>query len=98
MGPADTHGRAGGGAAVRIFAHKIAQILCVRSLADDDGRSRNYLVTGQVFFASAERFADAFDFKEVLQSVRIDVSRRGAVIRGSHSLSAHRRILLQRSG
>jgi SulP family sulfate permease len=31
-------------------------------------------VSGQVFFASSERFADAFDFKEVLDSVVIDVS------------------------
>ncbi|MDQ3206401.1 MAG: STAS domain-containing protein, partial [Pseudomonadota bacterium] len=28
-----------------------------------------------VFFASAESFVSAFDFKEVLQRVRIDVSR-----------------------
>jgi SulP family sulfate permease len=36
---------------------------------------RTYRVTGQVFFASTERFAAAFDFKEVVDSVRIDVSR-----------------------
>jgi SulP family sulfate permease len=28
-----------------------------------------------VFFASAERFANAFDYKEVIDTVRIDVSR-----------------------
>lgn len=33
------------------------------------------LVTGQVFFASADRFVAAFDFKEVIERVRIDVSR-----------------------
>uniref|UniRef100_UPI003561AF05 STAS domain-containing protein n=1 Tax=Immundisolibacter sp. TaxID=1934948 RepID=UPI003561AF05 len=32
-------------------------------------------VTGQVFFASAERFVDAFDYREVIETVRIDVSR-----------------------
>ena len=31
--------------------------------------------TGQLFFVSASRFADAFDFKEVLENVIIDVSR-----------------------
>jgi len=32
-------------------------------------------VTGQVFFASAEAFIAAFDFREVIEKVRIDVSR-----------------------
>ncbi|PKO29383.1 MAG: sodium-independent anion transporter [Betaproteobacteria bacterium HGW-Betaproteobacteria-9] len=57
------------------FAHKVGQILRVRSMSDNEGRSRTYTVTGQVFFASAERFANAFDFKEVVDTVRIDVSR-----------------------
>lgn len=57
------------------FAHKVGQILRVRSQADNEGRSRTYTVTGQVFFASAERFANAFDYREVIDRVRIDVSR-----------------------
>jgi SulP family sulfate permease len=32
-------------------------------------------VIGQVFFASADRFVAAFDFKEVIDKVSIDVSR-----------------------
>ncbi|MEZ5646476.1 MAG: SulP family inorganic anion transporter [Burkholderiaceae bacterium] len=57
------------------FAHKVGQILRVRSQAEDQGRSRTYQVVGQVFFASADRFAQAFDYKEVIDRVRIDVSR-----------------------
>ncbi|MDP3092483.1 MAG: SulP family inorganic anion transporter [Nitrospira sp.] len=57
------------------FAHKIGRILHVGSKAEDEGRLRIYVVTGQVFFASAERFLNAFDFKEVIEKVRIDVSR-----------------------
>jgi SulP family sulfate permease len=57
------------------FAHKVGQILRVGSLADDEGRQRNYTITGQVFFATADRFINAFDFKEVIERVRIDVSR-----------------------
>ncbi len=57
------------------FAHKVGQILKVRSQAEDEGRTRTYTVIGQVFFASAERFANAFDYKEVIDQVRIDVSR-----------------------
>ncbi len=56
------------------FAHKVGQILRVRSRIADEGRSRVYEVKGQVFFASAERFAESFDYKEVLEKVRIDVS------------------------
>lgn len=57
------------------FAHKVGQILRVRSLAEDEGRVRSYAVSGQVFFATAERFINAFDYKEVIDRVRIDVSR-----------------------
>ena len=57
------------------FAHKVGQILHVKPMAEDGGRVRTYTVTGQVFFASAERFVNAFDYKEVIEKVRIDVSR-----------------------
>jgi sulfate permease, SulP family len=57
------------------FAHKVARIMRVTSLAEDDGRVRTYHVLGQVFFASADRFTNAFDYKEVIEKVRIDVSR-----------------------
>jgi len=57
------------------FAHKVGQILRVRSQAEDEGRTRTYTILGQVFFASADRFTQAFDYKEVIEKVRIDVSR-----------------------
>jgi SulP family sulfate permease len=57
------------------FAHKVGQILVVRSQAAPDGRQRAYTVLGQVFFASADRFVNAFDYKEVIEGVQIDVSR-----------------------
>jgi SulP family sulfate permease len=57
------------------FAHKVGQILHIRSMAEDEGRVRTYRISGQVFFASAERFVNAFDYKEVIDKVRIDVSR-----------------------
>ncbi|MCB1885999.1 MAG: SulP family inorganic anion transporter [Rhodocyclaceae bacterium] len=57
------------------FAHKVGRILHVGSISEDEGRLRSYRVTGQVFFASAEAFIAAFDFKEVIDRVRIDVSR-----------------------
>lgn len=57
------------------FAHKVGQILYVRSLVDEGGRTRSYRVFGQVFFASADRFIAAFDYREVIEKVSIDVSR-----------------------
>ena len=57
------------------FAHKVGQILRVRSQSEDEGCTRTYTITGQVFFASAERFTQSFDYKEVIDKVRIDVSR-----------------------
>lgn len=57
------------------FAHKVGQILHVASCADDDERTCTYTVTGQVFFASAEQFVNAFDYKHTFERIRIDVSR-----------------------
>lgn len=57
------------------FAWKISQLFTVSSEITDDGRSRTYVVSGQVFFASADKFADAFDFREALETVTIDLSR-----------------------
>ncbi len=56
------------------FAGKIAQIFSIESVASPDGRSRTYRVHGQLFFASVDRFAAAFDYKEALEKVTIDVS------------------------
>ena len=55
------------------FAHKIGQILLVHS--ERTPESHTYQVVGQVFFASAERFVDAFDFDEVAAKVVIDLRR-----------------------
>ena len=57
------------------FAGKIAQIFRVTSTLSDDGRQRTYVVEGQVFFASADAFLAAFDFKEALEKVVIDLHR-----------------------
>ncbi|MCQ9374942.1 SulP family inorganic anion transporter [Methyloversatilis sp. XJ19-13] len=57
------------------FAHKVGRILHIASQTGDEGRQRTYRVSGQVFFASADRFVAAFDYREVIDRVRIDVSR-----------------------
>lgn len=57
------------------FAWKIAQLFHVASEISEDGRHRTYKVRGQLFFASTDDFMAAFNFKEVLETVTIDVSR-----------------------
>ncbi len=55
------------------FAWKIGQIFGVHSSITDDGRIRTYVVSGQVFFASAETFITGFNFHEAPDEVVIDV-------------------------
>lgn len=56
------------------FAHKIGQILLIQTKTEPDGVTCTYEIYGQVFFASADRFIDAFDFEGVLTKVRIDLT------------------------
>ncbi|HEY0921142.1 SulP family inorganic anion transporter [Rheinheimera pacifica] len=57
------------------FASKVGKILYIRSTLSADGRLREYQVVGQVFFTSAEQFVAAFDFKDAVEKVSIDLSR-----------------------
>jgi SulP family sulfate permease len=57
------------------FANKVGNILYIGSEDDPTASHRTYRVVGQVFFASSERFGAAFDFKESVEKVTIDLSR-----------------------
>ena len=57
------------------FAQKVGRFMVVKSAAEGDGRRRRYRVSGQVFFASADRFIAQFDFREVIETVQIDVTK-----------------------
>ena len=56
------------------FANKVGHYLAISSTLDASGRQRTYKVTGQVFFSSSDKFIGAFDFREVLDKVVIDLS------------------------
>ncbi|WP_396587818.1 SulP family inorganic anion transporter [Bermanella sp. R86510] len=58
--------------AAMFFANKISRFMVVKSINQDN--KRVYQVTGQVFFASADKFVDAFDFKEAAEHVILDLS------------------------
>ncbi|MFN3789189.1 SulP family inorganic anion transporter [Massilia sp.] len=55
------------------FAQKVSRLLKVESRLEDEGRTRRYQVIGQVFFASSDQLVHAFDYKEALDTVHIDV-------------------------
>ena len=61
--------------AALFFANKISHFLYVESETDDDQSVRIYRVVGQVFFNSAEKFTQSFDFKEAAEKVVIDLHR-----------------------
>lgn len=56
------------------FAHKVTRYFSVTSTRDEGSAIRTYNVTGQIFFAKAEAFHGAFDFREEdLKGVVIDL-------------------------
>ena len=59
--------------AALFFANKVAQFKYVKSELSEDGNERTYRVVGQVFFASGDQFVGAFDFKEAIDRVVIDL-------------------------
>ncbi len=61
--------------AAMFFANKIGHFLYIDSAADNEGTERTYTVVGQVFFSSADKFIAAFDFREAVDKVIIDLSR-----------------------
>lgn len=60
--------------AAMFFANKIGHYLEISSALSKDRKTRRYEVVGQVFFSSATRFTAAFDFREGLEQVVIDLT------------------------
>ena len=59
--------------AAMFFANKVGQYKYVVSELSDDATTRTYRVVGQVFFASADKFVEFFDFREAVDKVVIDL-------------------------
>ena len=57
------------------FANKISHLMYVESEYDENSDTRTYHVVGQVFFSSADKFIAAFDFKEAVEKIVIDLNR-----------------------
>jgi len=61
--------------AALFFAHKIGRFMVVKNEHASAKDTRTYRVIGQVFFASSEQFIAAFDFKEAVEHIVIDLSQ-----------------------
>lgn len=61
--------------ATLFFSNKIGRFMFVKSSYSKPEDVRTYEIIGQVFFASAEQFVKAFDFKEAAQTVVIDLTQ-----------------------
>lgn len=57
------------------FANKISHLLFWEKSFEETSNTRIYKFVGQIFFNSADRFADAFDYKEEVKNIVIDVTR-----------------------
>ncbi|AUD60518.1 sodium-independent anion transporter [Shewanella sp. Pdp11] len=57
------------------FANKVGRFMVVKSATTTVDTGRYYQVIGQVFFASADKFSNSFDFREVIDKVTIDLSQ-----------------------
>ncbi len=56
------------------FAFKVTRLMDVAVDYDPAADRRTYRVTGQIFFASADIFADRFDLRDTAAQVRIDLT------------------------
>ncbi len=56
------------------FANKISHFMYVKSEYNEASDTNTYLVYGQVFFNSADRFISNFDFKSAVDNVVIDLT------------------------
>ena len=62
------------------FAFKVMRLMSVDSFYDAPTDTRVYRVTGQIFFASADMFAERFDLRDTARQVRIDVGAAVAAL------------------
>jgi SulP family sulfate permease len=56
------------------FAFKVTKLMRVQTDYDAATDTRTYFVSGQIFFASADMFADQFNLRDTAQNIRIDLT------------------------
>ncbi len=56
-----------------LFSRKLADLVFVDTVLSPDGNERLYSVAGQIFFVSVNNFLKAFNYREDIELVRIDL-------------------------
>lgn len=56
------------------FASKVGHFMIVKRVPDASGNTVTYNVSGQVFFASSDKFVKSFDFREAVERIVIDLT------------------------
>ena len=57
-----------------LFSRKLADLVFVDTVLSPEGNERLYSVAGQIFFVSINNFLKAFNYREDIELVRIDLS------------------------
>jgi len=57
------------------FANKISHFMYSETFYNEQTDTKTYKIVGQVFFNSADRFVEFFDFKEVVENIVIDLNK-----------------------
>jgi SulP family sulfate permease len=57
------------------FANKISHFMYSETFYNEQTDTKTYKIVGQVFFNSANRFVEFFDFKEVVENIVIDLNK-----------------------
>ncbi len=61
--------------ATLFFANKVARLMVIKQAQENANAPLQYQVIGQVFFTSAEKFLESFDFTIAAEKVIIDLTR-----------------------
>jgi SulP family sulfate permease len=56
------------------FARRLAKLVSVTNVVSPDGETHTYVVHGQLFFVSTEAFLKAFDWKEPIKRIVVDLT------------------------
>ncbi|MGH2551139.1 MAG: STAS domain-containing protein, partial [Thermomicrobiales bacterium] len=78
------------------FAWELARSVQVSSEIDVLNNERTYMVSGQIFFASTDRFIDAFDYHEQVAHLTLDM--RHAHFWDTSAIAALDRVVMKLRG
>ena len=70
------------------FSRKVAKLIFVDKVLNEEGAHRLYKVAGQIFFVSRDEFASTINYAEPVERVTIDLSNAHLWDQGAVEVSA----------